>query len=191
MRLLGAKPEAGQQVSLLGGGPLETAVFILGGLVAVFLGIILLFGLLSGTRFTFLARLTLAGIFLFAAVPKILDPVGFAMDISNYQVLPQFLVNVTAIVLPWIEAFAALALLSGFAMDGAILLITIQLVAFIGMLAQAWFRDLDIDCGCFGHGKGGRSVAKALMEDWVFLAVAASIMLTRLRCATRSDAATA
>ena len=128
-----------------------------------------------------LGRWFLAGVFLWAAVPKILDPWGFATDISNYQVLPQALVNLTAIVLPWVEAFTALALVSGFAADGAALLVTLQLLAFIMMLAQAWFRDLDIDCGCFGHGKGGRSVAKALIEDWVFLAVAASVLFFRLR----------
>lgn len=128
-----------------------------------------------------IGRWFLAGVFLWAAIPKILDPVGFALDIANYQVLPQVLVNLTAIFLPWIEAFTALALLSGFAADGAVLLVVVQLVAFIGMLLQAWFRDLDIDCGCFGHGKGGRSVAKALVEDWVFLAVAVAVMVYRLR----------
>lgn len=128
-----------------------------------------------------LGRWVLAGIFLYAAFPKILDPLGFAQDIANYQILPDVLVNLTAILLPWIEAFAALALLSGFAADGAVLLVTLQMVAFIAMLAQAWFRDLDIDCGCFGHGKGGRSVAKALIEDWVFLAIAISVMMYRMR----------
>lgn len=133
-----------------------------------------------------LGRWFLAGIFLFAAVPKILDPLGFAQDITNYQILPDVLVNITAIILPWIEAFAGLALLSGFAADGAVLLVTLQLVAFIAMLAQAWFRDLDIDCGCFGHGKGGRSVAKALVEDWAFLAIALLVFRYRLR-KTRPD----
>jgi putative oxidoreductase len=143
-----------------------------------------------GTWLDRLGRWFLAGIFLWAAVPKIMDPIGFAMDVANYQVLPQVLVNLTAITLPWIEAFAALALLSGFAVDGAVLLVTLQLVAFIGMLAQAWFRDLDIDCGCFGHGKGGRSVAKALIEDWAFLAVAVSLLVYRIRAPRRAARAT-
>jgi hypothetical protein len=183
MAVLENRAASGQEPSLLGGGPLETAVFATGGVIALFLGILLLFGFFfSKSRYLFLARLTLAGIFLLAAVPKILDPVSFAIDISNYQILPQVLVNVTAIVLPWIEAFAALALLSGFALDGAILLVTLQLVAFIAMLGQAWWRDLDIECGCFGHGDG-RKVAKALMEDWVFLIIATSVMYFRLRAA--------
>lgn len=131
-----------------------------------------------------LGRWALATVFLWAAVPKILNPLGFAQDIENYQLLKgplAILVSPVAVVLPWTEAFVGLALLSGFAADGAILLVVLQLVMFIGALFQAWMRDLDIDCGCFGHGKGGRSVAKALAEDWVFLAVAAWVMVYRLR----------
>lgn len=133
-----------------------------------------------------LGRWFLAAVFLWAAVPKILDPIGFARDIENYQLLVgpfEALVNPIAVLLPWAEAFVGLALLSGFAADGAILLVVIQLVMFIGALFQAWLRDLDIDCGCFGKGSGGRSVAKALVEDWVFLAVAGWVMVYRLRVA--------
>ena len=140
-----------------------------------------------------LGRWVLAGVFLWAAVPKILDPLGFAQDIENYQLLTgpfEGLVSPTAVVLPWVEAFAALALLSGFAVDGAVLLVTLQLVMFIGALFQAWFRDLDIDCGCFGHGNGGRSVAKALIEDWVFLAIALSVMAYRWRRSKQAPAST-
>ena len=116
-----------------------------------------------------LSRWALAGIFLAAAVPKILDPAGFARDISNYAMVPDMLVNPMAIVLPWIEAVGALALLSGFAVEGGLLLINLLVLVFMAGLAQAWVRDLDIDCGCFGHSGGKGHIGLAFLRDIGFL----------------------
>jgi uncharacterized membrane protein YphA (DoxX/SURF4 family) len=118
-----------------------------------------------------LARWALAGIFLAAAVPKILDPSGFAADISHFVVLPDRLVNPLAIALPWMEAVAALALLSGFAAEGALLLINLLMAVFLAALAQAWIRGLDINCGCFGHSEARGDVALSFLRDLGFLAL--------------------
>jgi hypothetical protein len=100
-----------------------------------------------------LARWAIAGIFLGAAVPKILAPSDFATDISHYDMVPDAVVNAMAITLPWIEAIAGLALLSGFAADGALLLVNGLFWVFLAALGQAWARGLDITCGCFGHSE--------------------------------------
>ena len=118
-----------------------------------------------------LARWALAGIFLAAAVPKILDPTGFASDISHFAVLPDALVNPMAIALPWIEAVAALALLSGFAAEGALLLVNLLMAVFLAALAQAWIRGLDINCGCFGHSEAKGNIALSFVRDVGFLAL--------------------
>lgn len=118
-----------------------------------------------------LARWTLAGIFIAAAVPKILDPAGFALDISHYGIVPDLLVNPMAIVLPWIEAVGALALLSGFAAEGALLLINLLMAIFLTALAQAAVRGLDINCGCFGHSEAKGNIAPSLFRDMGFLAL--------------------
>jgi uncharacterized membrane protein YphA (DoxX/SURF4 family) len=118
-----------------------------------------------------LARWALAGIFLAAAVPKILDPSGFAADISHFALLPDPLVNPLAIALPWVEAVAALALLSGFAAEGALLLINLLMAVFLAALAQAWIRGLDINCGCFGHTEAKGNVALSFARDLGFLAL--------------------
>jgi uncharacterized membrane protein YphA (DoxX/SURF4 family) len=59
------------------------------------------------------SRIILGGIFIYAGVIKILDPAGFARDVSNYRMLPDLLVNPFAVVLPWIEVLAGLSLLLG------------------------------------------------------------------------------
>ncbi|MEW5765080.1 MAG: MauE/DoxX family redox-associated membrane protein [Acidobacteriota bacterium] len=128
-----------------------------------------------------LGRWTLAGIFLYAAIPKILDPLGFAEDIGHYALVPDAVVNTLAVVLPWIEAVAALALLTGFAAEGALLTVNLLLLVFLGALGQAWIRGLDIDCGCFGHAQDGAPVLLALLRDLGFLALGFTALAVRAR----------
>ncbi len=125
-------------------------------------------GLIWAERLT---RWALAAIFLAAAVPKIIDPSGFALDISHFALVPDPLVNPMAISLPWIEAVAALALLSGFAAEGALLLVNLLMAVFLAALAQAWFRGLDINCGCFGHSEAKGNIALSLLRDAGFFAL--------------------
>lgn len=128
------------------------------------------------------ARWVLAAVFLAAALPKILDPAGFAQDIANYAMTPRFLVNLIAITLPWIEALAALALLTGLMREGAVLLVNLMMVAFLMALAQAGLRGLDISCGCFGHGAAATEpVIKALVRDLFFVGWSFPLFFTERR----------
>ena len=76
-------------------------------------------------------RLYLGGIFLLACYHKILYPELFAIDVATYQILPTELINLTAVILPWIELFAGLLLVVGFRTRGAVLLINGMMVVFI------------------------------------------------------------
>ncbi len=51
-----------------------------------------------------------AGIFIYAGVLKVLDPVQFANDIDNYKILPWPISVALAFYLPWLEIFCGLAL---------------------------------------------------------------------------------
>jgi len=128
-----------------------------------------------------LFRWGLAAIFLAAALPKILDPSSFAFDISHYALVPDLLVNPMAAVLPWIEAVTGLALLSGFAAEGAVLLANLMLLTFLGALGWALAKGLDIDCGCFGHSGARGHVGLAFLRDVGFLAVAVGAFWLRGR----------
>jgi len=142
-------------------------------------------------RTEFAGRIILAVLFLIAAVPKILDPAGFAQDIANYDFLPPDLVNVAAVILPWVEAVAALALLSGFAVEGGFVLILGLLTVFLVALSQAWIRGLDIHCGCFGHSDEAvaGSVLPALIRDLLYIAFAVPLMVIRFRKISPADRA--
>jgi len=95
-------------------------------------------------------RLVLGGLFVYAGAVKVLDPLDFAQNIRNYQLVGQSLSFVAAIVLPWLEILAGLALILGVWTRGAALVVTGLLVFFIVLTAVTMVRGLDVDCGCFG-----------------------------------------
>jgi uncharacterized membrane protein YphA (DoxX/SURF4 family) len=105
----------------------------------------------SGRSLAFwLLRIGLAGVYIFAAVPKILDPWAFAKAIHNFKILPLEAIPALAIWLPALEALAALAVLTGIFYRGGLVWLTALSLAFAAGIVSAILRKLDIDCGCFG-----------------------------------------
>lgn len=102
-------------------------------------------------------QIALGAIFVAAAIPKIVDPPSFAHMIYNYRILPGGLVNISAIILPWIEIAAGLALILGVWTRAARNLIVAMLVAFIVAIAFNLMRDNAIDCGCFDVSAAGKT----------------------------------
>lgn len=96
------------------------------------------------------ARLALTGTFVWAALPKIKDPVAFGAAIHGFQVIDGALVNWTALILPWLELIIAIGLLIPMIRRTSGACIGLLLAIFIGLHASAWQRGLDISCGCFG-----------------------------------------
>jgi uncharacterized membrane protein YphA (DoxX/SURF4 family) len=104
---------------------------------------------LSSRPLQVLARLVLGGIFIYASLDKITQPLEFAKIIKNYQILPDFLITLPALILPWLELFAGICLVSGFCGRSAALLLTFLLFLFIIALGVNAFRGIDVSCGCF------------------------------------------
>ena len=104
----------------------------------------------SGSKVIILAaRLILGGVFVFASVDKILHPAAFADAVYNYQILPDSLINVAAIILPWLELVLGSLLIIGVWMPGTVIISNLLLLTFIGVLVYNTSRGLDIHCGCF------------------------------------------
>ena len=68
--------------------------------------------------------LIVGGIFIYAGVIKILDPVQFANDIDNYKSLPWFISVRLAFYLPWLEILCGLALIFRFLYRGGLSILT-------------------------------------------------------------------
>ena len=101
--------------------------------------------------FLWLARLSVAGLFLAACIAKICHPELFALAVHRYRILPGEWVNSVAIILPWIEFTTALSLLIAPARLRAAgaLIITGMLSVFTIAIALNLFRGIEASCGCF------------------------------------------
>lgn len=131
-----------------------------------------------GPALTWLARLSLAGVFLAAAAPKLADPVAFAAAIANYQAFPDASVNLIATLVPALELVGALALLTPWRRGGALLLAGL-LLGFTALLAVSLARGLDLSCGCFGASASETAdpvSALHLLRNLGLLALAALVL---------------
>ncbi len=129
-------------------------------------------------------RLVLGGLFVYAGAAKALEPLDFAQNIRNYQLVGQSLSFMAALVLPWLEILAGACLVAGIWKRGAALVISVLLVFFIVLTAVTMVRGLDVDCGCFGPAarKAGWGV---ILEDLGMLALGLVVLLEK-RTGTRT-----
>jgi len=91
--------------------------------------------------------------FIYASYYKILSPTDFAKMVYGYNLFPEVLINLIAIVLPFVELISGLSLLLGIYPRSAALIINGLLLAFIFILTINIIRGHEFDCGCFSAGK--------------------------------------
>jgi putative oxidoreductase len=125
-----------------------------------------------------IVALIIGGIFIYAGVMKIFDPVGFANDIDNYKILPWPLTVRLAFYLPWLEILCGLAVILGLLYRGGLLILTMLISIFIIASVIAKARGLDITCGCFGHASRYLSFFGHLALDFVLLALLVALWFT-------------
>lgn len=123
------------------------------------------------TIVTFLCRLGVGIVFIYASLDKLQDPAAFAQSIHNYRMVPYTLLHGMAYLLPALEMVLGLALVLGILRRGAALLAGLLTVVFIAAIATALFRGLDISCGCF-HTDGGHGVGTDLLFRDILLLLA-------------------
>jgi len=126
------------------------------------------------------ARLFLAVVFLYASVDKILHPVEFAKAVYLYQILPGPLINLAALILPWLELVLGLCLAAGIWLPGAVLWSNALLGTFFAALLFNLFRGLDIHCGCFSTNvdpAGASLMTWYLFRDASFLLAGGYLMV--------------
>jgi uncharacterized membrane protein YphA (DoxX/SURF4 family) len=117
-------------------------------------------------------RLFLGGIFLYASWDKVLNPDAFATSVRNYQILPESLVHLAALILPWLELFVAICLLGGFWLPGAVFWVNTLMLVFTLSLVLNMVRGINVSCGCFSTETklvGTAQMWGYLIRDLVFL----------------------
>jgi uncharacterized membrane protein YphA (DoxX/SURF4 family) len=121
-------------------------------------------GALTHPWLTIRVQIVLGLLFVAAALPKVVDPPSFAHMIYNYRIVPASLVNIMALVMPWVELLAGTALILGLWRRSANALIAILLVIFIVAIAINLAKGNVIDCGCFDVHAAGRSTAQRIAD---------------------------
>ncbi len=130
----------------------------------------LLARIITDKRLVLLFRIFLGVTFIYASLDKIAHPEQFARIVYNYKILPEFLINVYAVTLPWVEFVAGLFLIFGIFTESASLLISFLLVIFIVAISINLFRGINLNCGCFSTDPGGKKEgANLLIKDFIFL----------------------
>jgi hypothetical protein len=127
--------------------------------------------LLTGRPLNLVLRLGLGGIFLYAAVEKVLHPASFAIAVRGYKIVPFAYSNLFAIAISWSEFLAASMLILGILTRKAAAAIFILLVVFIAAVALVMVRGMVVDCGCFGEDNSSTSWP-LLARNFLLLAAA-------------------
>lgn len=125
----------------------------------------------------FILRLLVGGVFVYAGITKVQQPLNFADSIATFQVIPTQLINILAIALPPFEIIVGVMLIIGWKVRLAAFAIFILTVIFAIALSQALTRGLEVDCGCFGSGKPsvwktwaslGRDILLIAASVWIY-----------------------
>ena len=105
-----------------------------------------------------------------ALASSLLPHAEVVAHVQQYQVLPGWLVSITATFLPWIEVGSGTALLVGFYTTPAALLIAVQLVTFSALMVIVLAAGIPIeDCGCFGNLGLPETPLQVLIRDLIML----------------------
>jgi len=115
-----------------------------------------------------LCRLIIGGLFIFAALAKLLPadthtylgytvktvgPQQFFFSIRAFEILPDHLERLGTFAIPWTEALCGVFLILGLWTRAAAWILSFALAAFIAGILSALQRQLSVSCGCFGSFK--------------------------------------
>ena len=129
---------------------------------------------------TLVSRLFIAGVFIYASFYKIIDPVTFAKSIWYYHIVPGELINLMALILPWLEILFGVPVILGVFYRGAVLWVNVLLVVFIAALAYTIVMGIDIECGCFKAAESATGPAwNSLLLDLVLLVFSVQLLFSR------------
>lgn len=126
--------------------------------------------LVESTWTDLILRWMLGLVFIYASYHKIADPAAFAKIIYGYGLFPEKTINLIAIIVPFAELIAGLALIGGIYVRSAALIIEGMLLAFIVVISVNLIRGHEFDCGCFSFGETehASSAMQLLIRDIIY-----------------------
>lgn len=128
-----------------------------------------------------IVAIIVGAVFIYAGILKLRDPLRFASDINNYQMIPWSVGVRFAFYLPWLELLCGLALVFHRLFSGAVAITIALLLAFIGATAWARIHGIDVSCGCFGSAGTNLSLTWHLVILAGLLLASIYLWCTRVR----------
>jgi len=119
----------------------------------------------------------LSAVFLFSGVVKLMDIDAFTQDISNFRLLPDGMVMMSAWGVVLCELGCGVGVLFQQARKWAGYALAALLVIFSGAILSAWFRGLDIECGCFGKVLPDFGYTGILIRNGLLIALTIPLIL--------------
>lgn len=127
----------------------------------------------------YLSILILFLIYFSAGVLKILTPMQFYGAVRSYEILKDpFLVAIVSSIVPFIEVFSAVFLLLPAWRKSSSLIIFLMTVVFLFALLFAYFRGINMDCGCFGGVLMGETGLSSIIKN-IFLALVSAFVFIK------------
>ena len=127
-------------------------------------------------------RLTLGIIFVCSSIPKILSPSDFAVILYGYSIFPIYLINIIAIVFPFIELISGLSLILMINYRPSLIIINSLIFLFIIIIGFNLLRGHEFDCGCFAVGNPNHvsAAGQLLVRDFILLIIGLYLLFDRL-----------
>lgn len=120
----------------------------------------------AGGRATAAAvRFGLGGLFVYAALVKLVRPYDFIEAVFSYGIVDAGVSIAVGLILPWIELAAGLACLMRSTIRSGMMVIGLLLTIFVGGQVSVLVAGRVVDCGCFGQDEsvGAATVLRTLV----------------------------
>ena len=123
-------------------------------------------------------RAALGVLFIAASAYKITEPYEFGLSIATYEIMPLELINLMAIVLPWMELIIGCTLIAGFWTRASALAVSGMMIMFMLAIWISLSRELPISCGCFASAEASEDISSGtLVRDALWLAGAVYVLI--------------
>jgi len=118
---------------------------------------------LDNDYLSLITRLVVGVVFIYAAMDKIALPAQFARIVYNYHMVPGDLINMMAVIMPWLELICGVSVILGLYKEGGLLILNILMVVFMIAITVNIIRGVDLECGCFTVSSKARGSALSLL----------------------------
>jgi putative oxidoreductase len=112
-----------------------------------------------------------------AGSAKAFQPEAFSIEVDRFQLTPWLLSLLLGYFLPWFEIVTAIALFCRPLYLGALLAVSGLGMLFAVAVGLAWWRGLDISCGCFGALVSGQVSAWHIVSALLLVGVGSALLV--------------